>query len=138
MTNQNTESQQSFYEQHPNLGFASDVVVGAHSTLWSKAATMVSHPGVKATAILMDNTLSTGINMTAGGDSWAKASLKIAANVGCFFTTGPIGGAPFPLINVAPRIISCENGPSAAELEFSWALTVVRKKTIKIESKDFI
>jgi hypothetical protein len=41
-------------------------------------------------------------------------------------STGPIGGAPLPLIRVAPLMINCEKGPSEELLMDSCAL--IKKK----------
>jgi len=45
-------------------------------------------------------------------------------------STGPSGGAPFPFINVAPLIISCEKGPSEELVACEMPRVVIKKKRI--------
>jgi hypothetical protein len=53
-------------------------------------------------------------------------------------STGPIGGAPFPLIRVAPLIITWEKGPSAASELISCALPIKLLKRRKRKKNLFM
>ena len=52
--------------------------------------------------------------------------LLIILSFSTVISTGPIGGAPLPLIRVAPLMINCEKGPSDELLMDSCAL--IKKK----------
>ncbi|MBT4246291.1 MAG: hypothetical protein HOD79_02955, partial [Flavobacteriaceae bacterium] len=42
-------------------------------------------------------------------------------------STGPIGGAPLPLISVAPLIINCSKGPSPLKRSGASAIWLIEK-----------
>ena len=53
-------------------------------------------------------------------------------------STGPSGGAPFPFINVAPLIISCEKGPSEELVACEMPRFVIKKKRIDKMNEDLM
>jgi hypothetical protein len=60
---------------------------------------------------------------------YPTTSILIILSFSTVISTGPIGGAPLPLIRVAPLMINCEKGPSE-ELPYGFLCTN-KKETVE-------
>lgn len=91
-----TDNQQSYFDQSPALKYTTDGAILYYSATLAKFGSLATHPlarnAINVYSAVSTNSISTTVNMTAGGDSLGEASLKVAANIGCIVTLSPIAG----------------------------------------------